>query len=399
MTLPSMNVKAYLDHNATTPIWETLYEEVPKWMKSWGNPSSIHQTGRAPKNILREARKQIAEYLQVSPLEIVFNSGASEGNNTVIKGLAEKILLEPMQHRTEKCEFMCSTVEHPSVLKTYQWLENKGLKVHWIPVNQDGELSLDFYEQHLSEKVLLVSVMGANNETGNVFPIAKLCQLAHQKGALFHCDGTQLMGKAEFDFTSMNVDYATFSGHKFYALKGIGFLYIKKNLPYTQLIHGGAQERYRRSGTENTFGIASMGYMLELMAKEKNKILTMQLLRDDFEKQVLQRISDVRITGAKAPRLANTSHMMIDGVDGETLLMNLDLEGFPVSTGAACSSGNPEPSPVLLSMGFTRDQAQSSLRVSLGWGTEKQQLDLFVETLEKIVKRLREIKHGQKYFN
>lgn len=387
---------SYFDHNATTPVADELLQEMPNLLKSWGNPSSIHQSGRGPKNLVREARQSVAQFLRVSPLEIVFNSGASEGNNTIIKGLYECFLTGVTT--SERSEFICSQVEHPSSIKAYRYIESKGAKVHWIPVSKEGALDLDFYKAHLSEKTLLVSIMGANNETGNIFPTKQLAQWAHEKGALFHCDGVQLIGKTQFDFQDMDVDYATFSGHKFYALKGTGFLYVKKGSPYRGFIEG-SQERARRGGTENTFGIASQGFMLKLMAQKQEKILEVKKLRDELEEKILNQISGVHITGGRNPRLANTSHMMIEGIDGETLLMNLDLEGFHVSTGAACSSGNPEPSPVLLNMGYTRDQAQSSLRVSLGWKSTLEEVDKFVFVLEKIVKRLREIKHGQKYFS
>lgn len=388
---------SYFDHNATTPVAEELLQELPNWLKSWGNPSSIHQSGRAPKNLIRDSRQAVAQFLGVSTLEIIFNSGASEGNNTVVKGLFE-CLLTGVTSKT-RTEFMCSQVEHPSVIKAYRYIEARGAKVHWIPVSIEGALDLDFFKTHLSEKTLLVSIMGANNETGNLFPTKQLSQWAHEKGALFHCDGVQLIGKTYLDFKSLDVDYATFSGHKFYALKGTGFMYVKKGSPYINLIDGGAQERSRRGGTENTFGIASQGFMLKLMSSEQHKISELENLRNTLEEKVLKSISGVHITGVKNPRLVNTSHMMIEGIDGETLLMNLDLEGFHVSTGAACSSGNPEPSPVLLSMGFTRDQAQSSLRVSLGWKSTQAEVDKFVIVLEKIVKRLREIKHGQQFYS
>lgn len=388
---------SYLDHNATTPVWGEMIQEIPKWLNSFGNPSSIHQSGRAPKNIIREARKSIAEFLGVSPLEIIFNSGASEGNNTVIKGFYE--LLISGRIPAERNEFMCSLVEHPSVIKSYKFIESKGLKVHWIPVSQKGSIDLAFFREKLSSKIGLVSVMGANNETGNIFPIKKMAQETHEVGAFFHCDSVQLIGKTLIEFLDLNVDYATFSGHKFYALKGTGFLYVKKKSPYQNLIDGGAQERSRRGGTENTLGIASLGYMLKVISSNQVRIKEIEKLRNQFEAVILNRIDGVKITGIENPRLVNTSHMTIEGIDGETLLMNLDLEGFHVSTGAACSSGNPEPSPVLLNMGFTRDQAQSSLRVSLGWGSSNEEIERFSLALEKIISRLREIKHGQKYFN
>lgn len=377
----------YLDHNATTPIDPSLFELVPTWMLQFGNPSSIHQASRGPRTLIREARTAIAEALAVSPLEIVFNSGASEGNNTVIKAVWDR-------RGKERPEFLCSSVEHPSVIKAMQAIEKKGALIRWIPVSKNGELDLNFVKMHLSQKTALVSVMSANNETGTLFPVHQLVEMAKAVGALVHSDCVQMFGKHVLDLKKLGVDYATFSGHKFYSLKGSGFLYIKKTAPLENLIDGGAQERFRRGGTENTVGIAAMGHMAQKMAALdlEKKLSELANMRDQMEAHVLKEISGVHITAQKSPRLTNTSHMMIEGIDAETLLINLDLDGFFVSTGAACSSGNPEPSPVLLNMGFTRAEAQTSLRVSLGWNSKQVDLEKFVVRLKNIVIRLREMK-------
>lgn len=377
----------YLDHNATTPVDSSLFPLVPNWMSQFGNPSSIHQMSRGPRTLIREARAQLAEVLNVSPLEIVFNSGASEGNNTVIKAVWDRRGLQ-------RPEFLCSSVEHPSVIKAMQAIEKKGALVRWIPVSKDGELDLNFVTRYLSEKTALVSVMSANNETGTLFPVTQIVEMAKAVGALVHSDCVQMLGKQELDLKKLGVDYATFSGHKFYALKGAGFLYVKKTAPLENLIDGGAQERFRRGGTENTLGIAAMGHMAQKIATSSldQKLVGLGQLRDQMENRLMAEISGLHITAHKSPRLVNTSHMMIEGVDAETLLINLDLDGFCVSTGAACSSGNPEPSPVLLSMGFTRAEAQTSLRVSLGWNSTAAELEKFVVRLKEIVMRLREMK-------
>jgi cysteine desulfurase len=377
----------YLDHNATTPVDSSLFPLVPEWMSQFGNPSSIHQASRGPRTLIREARAQIAEVLNVSPLEIVFNSGASEGNNTVIKTVWER-------KGSERSEFICSSVEHPSVMKAMQAIQKKGAVIHWIPVNKDGELDLNFIKSVLGPKTALVSVMSANNETGTLFPVKEIVALAKAAGALVHSDCVQMFGKHALDLKDLGVDYATFSGHKFYALKGSGFMYLKKTAPYVSLIDGGAQERFRRGGTENTLGIAAMGHMAKQMTKEMLTPLwaDIQSHRDFFEANIVKDLPGVHITAQKSNRLGNTSHMMIEGIDAETLLINLDLDGFFVSTGAACSSGNPEPSPVLLSMGFTRAEAQTSLRVSLGWGTKRSDIEKFQARLKDVVIRLRQMK-------
>lgn len=377
----------YLDHNATTPLSPETQKFVGENLFIFGNPSSIHWAGRKSKALIREARTHLSRFLKVSPLEIIFSSGASESNNSVIK--------TTFLHSAKK-HFMCSSVEHPSVIKTMQYIQGLGAKVDFIPVDRNGLIDLDFYKKHLTLDTALVSVMFANNETGNIFPIQEMARLAHEKGALFHTDAVQALGKHEFSLAELGVDYASFSGHKFYAMKGTGILYSRKGAPQISLIHGGAQERHRRGGTENLLGIASFGEVARqalsfgenFMQKKSSEI---QTLRDHMEKRILSEISCVRLTATKAPRLANTSSLILDQVDGETLLMNLDIKGYAVSTGAACSSGNPEPSPVLLAMGLTRDEAQASLRISLGWENTLEQVDQFIDALKISVKKIRDI--------
>ena len=384
------NANHYYDHNATTPVAHEIIQALPDLFQHWGNPSSIHMAGRVPKNILRETRQKIAQYLNCSPLEIVFNSGGSEGNNTIIKSVFQIL-------NNRKNHFMCSQVEHPSVIKTMQYLESHGAKVDYIPVNRKGEIDFDFYEKHLTNQTALVSVMTANNETGTIFPIQKIVELAHLRGALFHTDAVQIFGKASIDLKSLNIDYATFSAHKFYSLKGTGFIYLKKGAPFESLIIGGGQERQRRGGTENTVGIAALGQVLSRLDHLKTEVTRITELRDYFEKKVLQLIANVTVTAGESERIGNTSSLVIPGVDGETLLMNLDLKGYAVSTGAACSSGNPEPSPVLLAMGLTRAEAQNSLRVSFGWGNQISEVDQFIQVLVEIVHRLRRLQQEEIY--
>lgn len=379
-----MKKQIYLDHNATTPIADSLVAKIPEYLKAWGNPSSIHLSGRDPKNLIRNSRASLAAALNVSPLEIIFNSGGSESNSTVILGVYE-ILKGKRNH------FMCSTVEHPSVLKCFKYIEGLGAKVDYIPVSKEGILDLDFIKRKVSADTALVSVMYANNETGSVFPIKEIVEISHAVGALVHSDCVQALGKIPLNLRELNLNYASFSAHKFYSLKGTGALYVKKSSPYQRLIFGGGQERSRRGGTENTLGIAAFGFMVDQLGCLNEKHNEMKNLRDYLENSVQSMISDVAITAKNSQRLPNTSSMVIKNIDGETLLMSLDLKGFSVSTGAACSSGNPEPSPVLLAMGLSVAEAQSSLRVSLGWSTSKDEIDQFVSSLSEIVARLRQI--------
>ena len=378
--------RVYLDHNATTPLSNTIKTRWAELFDLWGNPSSIHTSARPSKQWLRETKQKIAVSLGCSPLEIIFNSGASEGNNSVLKSVwSEWGISRP--------EFLVSQVEHPSIIKTAEYLATLGAIVRFIPVSRKGELNLDFIRSHISNKTALISVMYANNETGSIFPIKEISALAHRYGALMHSDCVQMLGKSNTKLSDLNLDYGTFSAHKFYALKGVGFTYVKKSSPWQALIHGGGQERARRGGTENILGIATLGIMFDQLLQAKEKIQEMTRLRDLFETLTLSEIPDVTVTAAESPRLPNTSNLIIGGVDGETLLMSLDLKGFSVSTGAACSSGNPEPSPVLLAMGLTRNEAQNSLRISVGWQTTEVEIRNFVKTLSVVIIKLRQLNY------
>ncbi len=387
----------YFDHNATTPVCKEVLQALPDFAQAWGNPSSIHWGGRQPKEILRDTRKAVAESVGAHPLEIVFTSGGSEANNTVLKGLFDyyktaQFLTAEQRKRTR---FMATTVEHPSVMKTLLHLKDLGAQVDFIPVNRRGEIDLTFYEEHLSEETALVSVMLANNETGTLFPIKEMAEMAHKKGVLFHTDAVQAFGKVPVNLKDLNVDFASFSGHKFYSVKGAGFLYVKKGNNFSSLIHGGGQERHRRGGTENTLGIGCLGVAARRTNLVPIKIAEMAALRDHLERRILAEIPNVTVTAGETARLPNTSSLVLRGVDGETMLMSLDIKGYAVSTGAACSAGNPEPSPVLLAMGLTRDEAQNSLRVSLGWENTLQEVDSFVDTLKSVVERLRSINNSE----
>lgn len=382
----------YFDHNATTPVSDDVINAVPQFLQAWGNPSSIHWAGRQPKNILRDTRQSLAKNLGCHPLEIVFTSGGSESNNTVLKGIFDyyATALSKPELALRK-HYMCSQVEHPSVIKTMLHLQSLGARVDFIPVSRDGKIDMDFYRAHLCEETAVVSVMYANNETGSIFPIAEMAKLAHEKGALFHSDCVQAFGKIPVSLPELGVDFASFSGHKFYSIKGSGFFFTKRGTTFASLVDGGGQERHRRGGTENVLGIACLGVMAEKLSEVASHAKSQGELRDHMEKRILSEITGATVTAGESPRLPNTSSLVIPGVDGETMLMSMDIKGYAVSTGAACSSGNPEPSPVLLSMGLSRQEAQSSLRVSLGWGNSLTQVNEFVDTLKAVVERLRQI--------
>ena len=379
---------SYLDFNATTPPAEFLQTKVLEWMHQWGNPSSIHQAGRGPKTLLRDSRAKIAKLIGSENLETIFTAGGSEANNLALKGVFEYA----RTHQNPRNEIIISSVEHPSLTKAAYALIPNGVKIHVLNVSREGKIDLEQYQSLLSEKTLLVSVMLANNETGTIFPIAEMAKLAHQRGALFHTDCVQALGKIDLNVKALGVDLASFAGHKFYALKGVGVLFSARGVNLMTQLQGGGQERSRRGGTENLLAISSLAEMAAFQNQIGARGARLEQMRNHFEEEVLRQISDVTITAHESPRLPNTSSLVIDGVDGETLLMNLDMRGFAASTGAACSSGSPEPSPALLAMGLSRAEAQSSLRVGLGWSTTELEIENFISTLVKVVEHLRGIK-------
>ena len=281
-------------------------------------------------------------------------------------------------------------IEHPSVLKQIPALQSMGFEVTLIPVKSSGEYDLSFYEDQLNEQVALVSVMLANNEVGVIAPLKKMIKQAHAVGACFHSDMVQALGKIPLNLKTLNVDMASFSSHKVYALKGSGALYVKRGTPLGSLIDGGGQERGRRAGTENIPAIASFAFMVNQL-NPQSFIETVTPLRDEMEKQLLETFPNIKILCATQQRLANTSCFIIPGISGESLLISLDVRGFSVSSGSACNSGNPEPSPVLQSLGLTGNEALSSLRISLGKDTKKEEVFRLVEALKDVIKHLRNL--------
>ncbi len=376
----------YFDFNATTPVDPLVLERVPQWLSMWGNPSSIHWHGRGPKKMLRESRRSLATHLKCHPLELVFTSGGSESNNLAIKGS----LIELRKKQPQKTKVVIGGIEHPSVLKQIPQIEAMGFTVATIPVDRDGQYDWKTFTNVVDETVALVSVMLANNEVGAIAPLKKMIDWAHEQGAIFHSDMVQGLGKLPLDLKTYPVDLASFSSHKVYALRGAGLVYIKKGTPFQGLTVGGSQERGRRAGTENLAAIASFAMMVDSIQVEE-VVSRVSELRDQLEALLCETIEGVEILGNKVPRLCNTSCFTIAETNAESVLMNLDIRGFSVGTGAACSSGNPEPSPVLLSMGLSRDQAQSSIRISLGKDTTSEEIEALAKNLQEVVAHLREL--------
>ena len=382
----SSGARVYLDHNATTPPDAEVLSRLSSWARDWGNASSIHQAGRGPKSRLREARESIAKMIGSTALEVIFTAGGSESNNTAVFGALKALRLKGDLRR----HILSTPLEHPSLRRAFDALAREGYEIELVPVDRSGLIQVSEIESRLRPgETVFVSVMLANNETGVIQPVKEIARVAKAAGALVHTDAVQALGRISIDVRDLGVDYASFAGHKFYGLRGAGVLFALRGAPLEPLIYGGGQERHRRGGTENTLAIASMGFMCSRMAEVETRAEKMRELRDLFESRVLNEIQGCSITSKESPRMASTSSLLLPGTDGETLLMSLDMDGFAVSTGAACSSGSPEPSPVLLAMGLSRDEAQCSLRVGLGWSTTQDDIERFVEALKKVVTRLR----------
>ena len=376
----------YLDFNATTPVHREIQQKILEWVQMFGNPSSIHQHGRGPKKLLRESRRIIAGHLNCHPLEIVFTSGGSEANNLALQGCLQAIKKKSPERR----KVLIGAIEHPSVANQSSAIQEMGFEVVKIPVSHDGEYDMEFYQKNCDESVAMVSVMLANNEVGIIAPIGKMVSLSKKVGAIFHSDCVQALGKIDFNLIKLGVDLATFSSHKVYALKGAGVLFIKKGVPLEPLVFGGSQERYRRAGTENILAIASLALRVQNLETQKFYKKTKEL-RDHLESQLTLKLSNCQVLGQKVQRLPNTTALKLSGFHAETMLMNLDIRGFSVGTGAACSSGSPEPSPGLLALGLTREEAQSSLRISLGESTSLVQVDSFIKNLVEVVHHLQSL--------
>ncbi|HEY7536235.1 MAG TPA: cysteine desulfurase family protein [Thermodesulfobacteriota bacterium] len=382
--------KAYLDYNATTPLDPRVLEAmIPYMREEFGNPSSIHSYGRAGKAALDNSREEIARLLGARPKEFVFTSCGSESNNFAIKGIASGL-------REKGNHLITTQIEHSSVLETFGFLESEGFRVSYLGVDKYGLVDLQELREKITDETILVSVMFANNETGVIMPVKEISEIVKEKGVISHADAIQAVGKIDINLKNLPVDILSLSGHKLYGPKGVGALFMRDGLEtghgvsLKPLIHGGGQERGRRSGTENVAGIVGLGKACQIVKQElANKKI--KELRDELYKGISEKISGIRLNGHPEKRLSNTLNMGFDGVEGESLVMNLDLEGIAVSTGSACSEGNVEPSHVLLAMGLSRELAISSLRFSLGRFTEREDIDRVIDVLPVVVERIRTI--------
>jgi len=370
--------KIYLDNNATTPLHpEVLEAMLPGLRENYGNPSSIHSFGRSARVQLDEAREKVACLINAHSSEIIFTSGGTEANNLALLGVAFK---------DKEKKIITSKIEHPSVLNPCRQLEEQGVEVHYLDVDESGRIDMDDLEAQITESTALISLQHANSETGVLQNIKRASEIARNKGILFHTDAVQSIAKIPFDLKNYPVDLLSISAHKFYGPKGVGALYLRKGTPalFSPLC-GGNQEKKRRGGTENVAGIMGFGKACELANENISETSKLADLRNYFQNRVCELIPRTELWGDKANRLPNTLNLGFDGVAGDTLLIALDIEGVAVSTGSACSSGTGLPSPVLRAMGIPNDKINSSIRFSLGCSISKSDLDLVVGALVKAV--------------
>ncbi|MBE0602437.1 MAG: cysteine desulfurase [Deltaproteobacteria bacterium] len=376
--------KVYFDHNATTPVHPEVAEAVRPFLgELFGNPSSIHFAGREVRKAVEDAREQIAAFYGCRPLEIVFTSSGTESDNLALKGVA---YLDGNRGK----HIITSRVEHPAVLNTCRFLESRGFRVTYVPVNRQGIVEPESVRQAIAPDTVLVSIMASNNETGCVMPIGEIGEIAGKAGVLMHTDAVQATGKIPLDWQKLPVDLLTFSGHKINGLKGAGGLIVRKGLEISPVIHGGHQERGLRGGTENVIGIVAMGKAFSILGKDMTaEVAEVKRLRDALERGLFDRIPDLVLNGHPTLRMPNTVNISFRHVEGEALLLNLDMLGIACSSGSACTSGSLEASPVLLAMGADPTDAQGALRFSLGYGNTEEDVTYAVDAVEKVVDKLR----------
>jgi cysteine desulfurase len=378
-------MRAYFDHNATTPPAPPVVEAVARALTDdFGNPSSVHYFGQRAKALLDEARSAVADLIGAEPAEVVFTSGGTESDNLALRGAAEAAEAGGRRH------IITTSIEHEAVLNTVKALSKRGWTSTLLPVDATGIVAPSALASAITRETAIVSVMHANNEIGTIQPIADLAAIAHEFGAVFHTDAVQSVAKIPVDVRALGIDLLTLSAHKFNGPKGAGALWVRRGTRVVSTMTGGKHERNRRGGTENVAGIVGMGIAARL---GKQKLAAdgprLAALRDRLERGVLAAVPGTAVNGALEPRVPNTTNIRFDGVEAESLLIALDLEGFAVSTGSACSSGTLEPSHVLRAMGLPSHRTQNSIRFSLGAGNDEAQIDALLAKLPVVVGKLR----------
>jgi cysteine desulfurase len=386
--------RIYLDHNATTPVDPAVLEAMlPYFSGEFGNASSIHTYGQRARAAVETARDQVAALLNARPQEIIFTSGGTESDNHAIFGVTTASFPSPTSSPSSTSRhIITSSIEHEAVLNTCQELEKRGVAVTYLPVSRDGLIHLDEFRKAIRPETVLVTVMHANNELGTVQPLEEIGRIAAEHDIYFHTDAVQSVGKIPVDVKSCRIDLLSLSGHKLYAPKGVGAICIKGGTRLRQLLYGGHHQRGFRPGTENVAAIAGLGRAAELarlsLAEDTARISG---LRDRLEQGILSRVPDSRANAADAPRTPNTSNITFPGIEGEALIIALDLKGLACSTGAACSSGAVEPSHVLTAIGLSAAEARASIRFSLGRHTTPAEIDAALEIVPSAVFHLRQL--------
>lgn len=378
--------RIYFDHSATTPVDKEVASLMLEYMTDkFGNPSSIHQFGREARKAMDDARQKVADLIGASANEILFLSGGTEADNLAIKGIA-------YANRKKGNHIITSSIEHHAVLHTCEFLEKEGYEITYLPVNEFGMVSVDDVKKAITDKTILISVMFANSEVGTIQPIKEIGKIAHEKGIYFHSDAVPAVGSYPINVNEYNIDLLTISGHKFHGPKGIGVLYIRRGVKLQALQHGGSHEKNMRAGTENVPGIIGIGKAAEIAKRQlDSKLSHLSYLRDKIINGVLSKIPHVKLNGHPEQRLPGNVNFSIMYLEGESLLLNLDLKNIAASSGSACSSGSLSPSHVLLAMGQSPETAHGSLRITLGRDNTEDEVDYFLEILPEIVTKLREI--------
>ena len=373
----------YLDHAATTPLRpEVLEAMLPYFDQEFGNPSSVYGAGRRAHQALDQARDTVADLLGAKSEEIIFTSGGSEAANLAIKGVA-------WAYQTKGKHIITSAIEHHAVLDAVLWLKQQGFEVTILPVDEEGFVDPQSVQEALRGDTILVSIMHANNEVGTIQPIEEIGAIVRAHGAFFHTDAVQTAGILDLDVAELNVDLLSLSAHKFYGPKGVGALYVRKGVRLDPLIHGGAQEKRRRAGTENVAGIVGLAKAFELAQAERGEVTRHLIQLRDQLLQGLQAIPHTKVNGSLERRLPNNVNVCFQFIEGESLLLNLDLKGIAGSSGSACTSGSLDPSHVLLAMGLSHEIAHGSLRLTLGRENTQDQVTYVLEEIPIIVERLR----------
>ncbi len=379
--------RIYLDHAATTATDPMVVKEMEIYFsQKYGNPNSIHSFGQETRQAIEEARKKVAHLIGAEPSEIIFTSGGTEADNHAIKGVA-------WANQKKGKHIITSQIEHHAVLHSCRFLEKQGFKVTYLPVDKYGLIDPEELEKTINDQTILITIMHANNEIGTIEPIKEISEIARRRGIYFHIDAVQTVGHIPIKVKELGVDMLSMSGHKFYGPKGVGALYLKKGVKIFPLIDGGGQEKNRRASTENVPGIIGMGKAAELAEErlkqgEEDRIA---IMRDKLIKGISERVENVHLNGHPTKRLPGNVNFCFEFVEGESILLNLDMEGIAASSGSACTSGSLEPSYVLLAIGLPHEIAHGSLRLSLGKENTEDEVDYVLEVLPQIIKKLREL--------